>query len=125
MFVEHKEYGEASPHRENTPQAPMKLSEAIREGINFYPRQGVEWNERNPCTLCGAAKALDYGGYSKDGTKWDFLKARFPELNRYVRSPEQDSQGADLYVTIQALNGFSLPRWSRESIADWLESQGY
>lgn len=116
MFVEEKAAGEKEPVKVGT----LKLSEAIRSATTLYP-QGTGWSANNPCTLCGVALSLGWDG---KGHAEDLLRKRFPVLNRSVVPPIEAATACDLFITIEALNGWGGVRWDREQIAGWLESQG-
>ena len=112
MFVEH-EKREVFPSRESI-QSPMKLSQAIRVGAMY----------RGQCT----------GTWFKDGRSCA-LGAAWEGLHGYgARQPEKPSDyGNSLMIALGAppnllgaiTNLNDRSGWTREGIADWLESQGY
>lgn len=127
MFVEEKTQGEAPPVKVGM----LKLSDAIRIGARLRP-QGREtlFSNGKSCAL-GAAYEAVYGDPGRD--------AGFPDLPHDARNKD-DVFGQRLDESFPALNtrlggGFRVKdqvwrkndneRWSREKIADWLESQGF
>ncbi len=110
MFVEHKEVGEVQPHRERLPQPITKLSQAIREGAKLRPqcksRYFSDYGES--CALGAAAEAI-YGA-----NRMTFKTEQIDSLGALVPSHDFISQ----------IIGKNDCGWSRERIADWLESQG-
>jgi len=104
MFVEHKEAGEVTEIQTK----PASLSQAIRLGCKLAPKQisGVYVDSNGGACAMGAAflaLGIDYR------CGWDQVVKRFglPWL---------------LHNDIAALNDKGQ---TRESIADWLEAQGY
>jgi hypothetical protein len=108
MFVEHKEVGEVQPHRENA-STPLKLSAAIRIGALMHPQgRHLVYSHGKTCAL-GAAIA----GRGGDLGREDY---------EYRESVLPDVWGTPLAEEIIARNDFN--GWTREQIADWLESKG-
>lgn len=119
MFVEHKEIGEA----QEAPAKVLKLSEAIRIGARIRPQCfGKFFRDGESCALgaayeAGIGRALEYGGFPEC---FSDLERKFPMIHELVPSVRG---GVDrLYMEIAARND---QKESRESIADWLEAQGY
>jgi hypothetical protein len=115
MFVEH-EKRDPGISREHS-LTPMKLSEAIREGAKLRPQGFGELCEQGRTCALGAAieGVWGYGSVwayeTKDGKNCIDLATHF-------RNPHES-----LYWDITTKNDHE--KWSRERIADWLESQGY
>jgi hypothetical protein len=104
----------------------MKLSEAIREGAKLRPQAfGVYFdfaiNDIAPCASCamGAAYEAATGTICSD-LRLDQLAQHFPELT--IEKVWGRSKGT-LWGHILDLN--DNKRIKRESIADWLEQQGF
>lgn len=105
MFLEHKEQGEAVPVKVGT----LKLSEAIRAGAKRGPQcRGVYYDGAATCAIGAAMYAT---GHEPRGMSVHDMNAFF---TAYV--PE----GLQQEIFMRNDSGES-----RESIADWLESQGY
>lgn len=108
MFVETKEVGEVQ-------QAPTteKLSDAIRRGCKVRPVQcrGTYFNGRDAaCALGAAYEGLDCHDYKG--------RVSLPTyLSRRLNMPEA--------VIAEVIFRNDFDKQSRESIADWLESQGW
>jgi hypothetical protein len=106
MFVDEKQQGEAKPVQIGT----LKLSEAMRIGARLRP-QGftaglVREGDGTSCALQAAAE-----GKTGRFLVWTNECARALGIEEW------------LMEKIYFLN--DVERWSRERIADWLESQGY
>ncbi len=113
MFVEHKEAGEVS----EAPAKVLKLSDAIRVGAALRPQcTGDLFRSGRSCALGAAYEGAtgevcghyDYGLVTK----------RFPIL----KGKGGDGSLNKLGTAIFDRNDSGM---SRESIADWLEAQGY
>lgn len=115
-----------------------KLSELMREGAKLYPKvtgSYISFNKEDKhiegCCAIGAAIIARYGKeHLKDSESYrasDFIeeigvsnvRLSPPSGNTYV-FPEKDYQ---LEVIVYRLNDHA--DWTREQIADWLESIGY
>jgi hypothetical protein len=107
-----------------TTAAPaMKLSEAIRAGAVKCPQTtGTYYRDGATCAL-GAAYEGAFGQMPATGylSVYERLVALFPAL-RTPYDGDGDSESWDLRDAIMHRND-SLG-WTREQIADWLESQG-
>lgn len=112
MFVETKEHGEVQ-------QAPatvgtLKLSDAIRIGARYRPQAFGELYEHGATCALGAAIEGIFG---------------YGEI--YTAGGKRNCVDLDNYFGSKKWRDFDIPRkndlsrWSREQIADWLESQGY
>lgn len=117
MFVDEKAAGEAKTAEQANRK--LKLSEAIRESMNLFPKQGALWQPESACVLCGVAYTFGYDR-DRDGYPWEFLERRWPVLNT----------GYGLHDLRTEIEGRNVSRHSvggenREQIADWLESLGY
>lgn len=124
--------------------ATMKLSEAIREGAKLRP-QAMEWytvettnGQATTCAIGAAYEALtnqlvdsdDYGAedITRDVEHTIENKIGRPYLfSTIVRLPENIPTFAGdqlpFGIAIATLNDDA--HWTREAIADWLESEGY
>lgn len=102
----------------------MKLSEAIRAGARMGPQVKFSYVEKASdgrifsCAL-GAAGLAAFGPLFKEGKMSFALSEKFPVMRQVVICPERGSL-CELAVAIVRLNDFY--RWSREQIADWVES---
>ena len=110
MFVTEKSPGEvALPSREaGLPTQPMKLSEAIRIGAKLRPQsfRGF-FRDGGSCAL-GAAVHAKTGRASPDfPTNWE------------------EFFGVPNGLCGEIINLNDRKGWTREQIADWLESQGH
>lgn len=114
MFVEHKEAGEVT-------EAPAKidrLSQAIRIGATKRPQCfGDAFRHGGSCALGAALEATGVRPWS--GSEND----RYP--THYVQGLIEARFRVPLRVTQQVWKLNDVKGWSREQIADWLESQGY
>ena len=111
MFVEHKEAGEVT----EAPAKTLKLSEAIRIGARMAgPYMGDYFDEAGNACALGAAVLATVG--KKHFESWggreayNFFRKEF---------------GVDGFVLGSVASKNDSGRYSREQIADWLESQGY
>lgn len=100
----------------------MKLSEAIRLGAMLKPQGFGEFLFDGRSCALGAA--MDAGGIPDDCATVPNLLSRWPLLaTAAVPCPECDdkhgSQG-DIHDNVTILN--DAHQWSRERIADWIES---
>lgn len=104
MFVEHKEAGETK----EAPAKTLKLSEAIRIGAKLLPQgAGCFYLGGKTCAIGAAFHAVHgYPSCSQD------------VVDYAMHLP----LGTGLLMQIYCRNDAGF---SRESIADWLESQGY
>lgn len=94
-----------------------KLSQAIRLGATFRPQIRDQYmNKQGSCALGAAMEALGI-------TDW---RAHHPRNLFYERFPEIKDKSSSGRMSILAyvifLNDHS--RWTREQIADWLETKG-
>jgi hypothetical protein len=104
----------------------MKLSEAIRLGAMLSePARNGRMNGNRRCALAAASDAAGIPPVMVPGVgpcvSHDDLVKRFPILSVVVHTPFRSwwSTGA-LLDAIWLLNDFH--RWSREQIADWVET---
>ena len=107
----------------------MKLSEAIRQGAKLRPQSVGRYFETDDqdetvyasCALGAAHEAVS--GNTDTLELVDHLADEFPEL-RSFRAQNPMKQWSDhLWVVITNLN--DKQGWSRERIADYLETLGY
>lgn len=107
----------------------MKLSGLIRQGAAMRPQtQDVFFDGRGSCAW-GAAIEAAHGTAYLEALAGDFtplaatIDIAFPDYHktRRVQHPEQPYKDA-LFLTIAELNDRFY--WTRERIADWLESEG-
>lgn len=92
----------------------LKLSEAIRIGAKMKPKQGAcYWSrdEDSCCALGAAAFGAGWTGYGEIG------------MVAFIASHFQIP--CDIENEIHWRNVMRGDGWTREKIADWLESQGY
>ena len=114
----------------------MKLSEAIREGAKHYPQvfNGLVKRKANGevlghCALGSAYYAAKGCSPSRENVDYAYneLREDFPCLRTRVAPPSVLRAGFDgmlpLDSAIVDLN--DTQEWTREQIADWLESLGY
>lgn len=105
MFVEHKEQGEVT----EAPAKTMKFSEAVRIGAKLRP-QAFDWSSVESCVLMAAYE----GHYGHMPKNWTVVN-RF--LDEVYKIPDD--------ISGEAMQRNDNDRWTRERIADWLESQGF
>lgn len=105
----------------------MKLSEAIRLGAMLAPQTiGGRTDAEGRCALAGACDVLGIASVFNEGCQhqemdYHALHARFPVLLTKVPSPTDSIYGPrELRLIIWFLND-SLG-WTREAIADWIET---
>lgn len=103
----------------------MRLSEAIRLGAMLKP-QGygrlLDWNG-DTCALGAACEAVGIRISVHQSSPNNATFRRWPILRERVESPMTDRHRAgraSVSVTIQSLNDSA--RWTREQIADWVET---
>jgi hypothetical protein len=112
----------------------IRLSEAIREGAKIRPQSFVSFFEvMDGCTLgscaLGAAVEAVRGAPVPDHAVHyqlpDFIQDNFARVNEVVNCPIEGCphQPVELMYMIMELNDAHY--WTREQIADWLESLGY
>lgn len=105
-------------------ERPMKLSAVIREGAKLHPQcfgSNFEYWEGHVTGSCafGAAYAALFPEAPNDAEIPDLEEAL--NTNLYVeRENPETSEMDELFNIITDLN--DQHRWSREQIADWLES---
>lgn len=114
----------------------MKLSEAIREGAKLRPQGygfyfGIHFDDEQLCSCAlGAALESVYGNDAPSLAEMlgdnavEEMFARFA-INRLERfdNPARPGMRGPLWDVIIQLNDRQC--WSREAIADWVESIGY
>lgn len=106
----------------------MKLSEAMREGAKLRPKAiGYLFDKGEDGQICSCAigAAMECArGFSNElwGAGMDDAKEIFPQLKEFISGPV-DGINRSIATTIINLN--DSRDWSREEIADWLESIGY
>lgn len=103
----------------------MKLSEAIRLGGMMRPQAFGVFYDRIIDGVCALGAALDVcGALNKDnpidGKQNHFLAERFPIVKALHVCPQCGSKGHFHEMLIAHLN--DTHRWTREQIADWVES---
>lgn len=104
----------------------MKLSEAIRAGASKRPQAFGQYfiisDFDDPITSCAIGAAYEGNGGSPTDNLWcrRLMDETFPELLQRVTLPTPYHDSTDLHSGIARLN--DKYRWSREAIADWLES---
>lgn len=110
-----------------------KLSVLIREGAILHPQHQRELFLKNSgnivatCALGAACVATWYRDPPEDRLEYPILARLFEvlQLNLYRTSVQCPLRGIEVAMcdAIVYLNDDAL--WSREAIADWLESLGY
>jgi hypothetical protein len=110
----------------------MKLSKAIREGAKLRPQGFSNWFTFPNCEqICSCALGAAYEAIFQPKFKSFFdtkkiktfeLENRFPELTRLVKTPIS-GEIQWLQNAIGELN--DKHKWTRNQIADWVESEGY
>lgn len=108
MFVEHKEAVEIT----EAPAKVLKLSEAMRIGAKIRPQTKHFWHKDGKSCALGAAYEAMAGRPSSSGT--DFRDHK--KMNEWF--PCMPSMQTKIHERNDDLG------WTREQIADWLESQG-
>lgn len=107
MFVEHKEAMEVT----EAPVKYPKLSAAIRVGAKLRPQGfGIAFGDGKSCAL-GAAYEAHFGEQYTGGKFFPFTLMG-------------QTFGIDGSIIDAIWNKNDKHRWTREHIADWLESQG-
>lgn len=109
----------------------MKLSEAIREGAKNAPQSfGAYSNAKGAtCALGAAYEGLSGKRLPPSTTSgvlgWLAELLDYDLCDIHLHDPRPDSEGyvVPLNAMIFGLNDGS--HWTREQIADWLETQGY
>jgi hypothetical protein len=98
-----------------------RLSDAIRLGATFRPQCiGHLFRDGKSCALGAAYEAVNNS--ITGPRKANVLMRRFPALKEKVRHPLTSGITDKLVCVIPSLN--DAHRWTRERIADWLESIG-
>jgi len=91
----------------------MRLGDAMRLGIMIHPRQAFNASVRYSEVVASCAlSAAGYGGYSYRGAIGD-------TLDRHMRCPVCNGPQTVRFI-IMCLN--DTHRWSREKIADWVDT---
>lgn len=101
----------------------MKLSEAIRKGIEQFPEQAIGVLFENGNAACALGCAI-YGRYEQDNGR-DYLPALVYDYPELMDDAPPNPLSPDVWLlqeVIEKLN--DRERWTREQIADWLESKG-
>ena len=111
MFVEHKEAGEVK----EAPAKVLKLSEAMRIGATLRPKGRIDlFYDGKSCALGAAFEGAT--GRTCNCNNYDAVRDVFPVLKKnYGRG----NLMKEIYDRNDNLG------YTREQIADWLESQGY
>lgn len=117
MFVEHKEQGEVT----EAPAKILKLSEAMRIGARLRPQGFVEYFTGGGSCAIGAAYEAVTGRTDYNSDDAPEVSEVFPQLAQPF--PGSDYKDDTLEDAIWEKN--DIDYWSREKIADWLESHGY
>lgn len=121
------------PEGQGVVRGHLSLSQAARKGAEMHPQgfgELVEEKEgENGPYLCTCFLGAAWAGLGKDihymydeEDKWVYeeLRRAWPELERHHKGPVH--LHGPLQAIITRLN--DLKRWTREDIADWLESEG-
>ena len=101
----------------------MKLSEAIRKGIEQFPEKAVGVLFENENAACALGCAI-YGRYGQANGR-DYLPALIHDYPELMSDAPPNPLFPDVWLlqeVIEKLNDRVF--WTREQIADWLESKG-
>lgn len=95
----------------------MRLSEAIRLGSMLRPQtRGSYGADGGSCAIGAAAEAAGMNEYPL----FHELEARWPVLTEFVACPVTADTSGDVGTVILWLN--DSHGWTREAIADWVET---
>lgn len=117
MFVDEKQQGEGVPVKVGT----LKLSEAMRVGARLRPQAFVNYFTGGGSCAIGAAYEAATGRSDYESDDAPDADEVFPQLAKIF--PGSEYEGDSLEDAIWEKN--DIDQWSREKIADWLESHGY
>ena len=104
----------------------MKLSEAIRLGAMNSPQiKGGYMDGEGRCALSAACDAAGIGSVEalhggRRVLDYPKLEETFPLLAKYVCPPGTTSTTDEVQMIIWSLNDYN--GWTREQIADWVET---
>lgn len=100
----------------------MKISEALRKGSKIRPQcKGLYFKDGCSCSLGAIFEAIGVATPESQSTEITFLRKYYPQADNIVEHPV-DKRKTYLSAVILALNDYD--NWTREQIADWLESIG-
>lgn len=114
----------------------LALAEAIREGIELFPKQayGNFWTDEKSACVLGAAIAIvlpekynEHKGFRGcHSRKWENeltyeMIDKFPILDCTFDDPTGQMNPFNLWTTMHWLND-EPNYWTREEIADWIET---
>ena len=113
---------------EQTTDTKIKLSGAIKKGIKRFPMQaiGAYFSNENGQQTADAMGSAVWGALGvQDESGVIDLANVYPELHK-EHEPPKNSRDIIVNWTLQAeIEHRNNCGWSREKIADWLESLGY
>lgn len=119
MFLETEKRPQGEPFRESSQETITKLSQAIRVGAMLrHQCTGDIFKGGGSCAL-GAAYEAIFGHPGRDVTLPDDQASHLERLWGVIPSPKGLSPVMDIGMNRNDSG------WTRERIADWLESQGY
>lgn len=105
----------------------QKLSALMRQGAALHPQGYGAYRERigdKLCTCAIGATLEAAGSWEYDGPFTVLYRALGHGIaGEFVHASYDDEKGIDLFGIIINLNDDA--KWTREEIADWLESIGY
>lgn len=105
----------------------LKLSEAIRAGIPMAPQQGTHDLYVNG-RACALGTAMLGVGLKPDEISYSTMHENFPVVLQKLDPPPALKEkypylgNPDVFDVVTVLN--DIERWSRENIADYLETKG-
>ena len=101
----------------------MRLSEAIRLGAMALPEiHGplFEYRDGKPCAACALGCAYyAIGRYGMSISDQAAAEMAFPLLAQWVTNPANDCSGEMMSVIIHLFETYG---WTREEIADWIDT---
>lgn len=96
------------------------FSEAIRAGAKLRPQGFGELHEGGKSCAIGAGREAIYGTLDSEQEHYDQVRALFPYMQSRATCPACPLR-LTLFIITYHLNDDH--RWTREAIADWLESE--
>jgi hypothetical protein len=96
------------------------FSEAIREGAKLRPQGFGELHANGASCAIGAGREAIYGTTEGEQEHYDQIRALFPYLQTRASCPACPLR-LSLFIVAYHLNDDH--RWTREQIADWLQSE--